>query len=89
MKGLEKRLIIIPRGVFGNSKFTDFVKYVKDITNLMHYIDHDTKIKNACEQVLLKESKIKSLKGICNEEFHEEIINGVTSSGTNFLIFKN
>ena len=89
MKGLEKRLIVIPQGKFGGKSMGDFILFVKSIMNTIDTIDTDLHVKQGFDQVLLKEKRIKQFKGRSVAEFHQETINQVTSNGTQFLISKN
>jgi len=89
MKGLEKRLIVIPQGKFGGKSMGDFILFVKSIMNTIDTIDTDLHVKQGFDQVLLKEKRIRQFKGKSVTEFHQNIIDQVTSNGTQFLISKN
>jgi len=89
MKGLEKRLIVIPQGQFGRKSLIDFVKLIKSITDTIDTVDTDLQIKQTFDQVMLKEKRIKKFKGKDVNEFHLAIMKQVTSNGTQFLISKN
>jgi len=89
MKGLEKRLIVIPQGKFGNKSFLDFVKLIRGIMKTIDEVDSDLQIKQTFDQVMLKEKRIKQFKGKDVKEFHQSIMDQVTSNGTQFLISKN
>ena len=89
MKGLEKRLIVIPQGKFGNKTFVDFIAFVKGVIKTIDTIDSDLYVKQNFEQVMLKEKRIKQFKGKNINEFHQDMVNQVMSNGTQFLISKN
>ena len=89
MKELENRLIVIPKGTFKNSNLASFVKYIMDINKIMKCIDNDTIVKNTCEQVILKNNRIKQFNSVSDIEFHADYLSAIESNGTNFLIFKN
>lgn len=90
MKGIQKRITIVPQGIFKSNYPIDLLKFIKGINNVIDCVDHDLVIKNACSQALLKKNRIKNFKGVDIKEFHQSVLDCYEDpSGTKFLIFKN
>jgi len=89
MKDLNRSLIIIPKGIFSEKTFGDFVGFVKSIQKAISDVDHDRVIKQTHDMVMLKTKTIKQFKGKKVEEFNQDHLDIISSSGTQFLISKN
>ena len=89
MKDLNRSLIIIPKGVFRENSFNDFVGFIKILQKIISNVDHDKNIKQCHEMVMLKTNSIKQFNNVKVDEFHQDVNDVIESSGTQFLINKN
>jgi hypothetical protein len=89
MKNKNHSLLIVPTGNFRDKGFPDFLMFIRKLQEVISHIDHDTTVKQTFDMVMLKNNKIKQFKGRKLEEFHQDVLDAVESSGTQFLISKN
>jgi hypothetical protein len=68
----------------------DYLSFIKNLNRTIDMVDDDITVQWACEQVLLKKTRIQNFKGKSKRVFYNAVVDSVRDqSGTNFFIYYN
>jgi len=68
----------------------DYISFIKGLNRTIDMIDDDITVQLACEQVLLKKTRIQNFKGKSKRVYYDAVVDSIKDqTGTNFFIYYN
>ena len=68
----------------------DYISFIKGLNRTIDMIDDDITVQLACEQVLLKKTRLQNFKGKSKRVYYDAVVDSIKDqTGTNFFIYYN